>query len=282
MGRWPRPNREPDRHRRPLPPSGGFALNMSATTIEFYAVALPAVLLLGLAKGGLTGIGMAALPMMALVVPPLEAAAIMLPILMVQDVVSAWTFRRDWDAWNLKVLLPGAAAGVGAAYVLARFVAEAHLQIVIGCISILFAARQLFMQFRPRSPEVRRPGIVLGFLCGSASGFAGLLAHAGPPPFQMFVLPQRLPRDIYVGTSILFFAAVNWIKLAAFVALGQMTADNLAIAGTLMPAAIAAAFAGIYAVRLLSGPRFYVIVYGLLILVGAKLVWDGFRQVAAL
>jgi uncharacterized membrane protein YfcA len=72
---------------------------------------------------------MAATPLMALTVPPLQAAAILLPILMVQDVISVWTYRRTWSGWNLKVMLPGAVIGVAAAWVLAAHVSDVALRL---------------------------------------------------------------------------------------------------------------------------------------------------------
>ena len=79
------------------------------------------MLLVGLAKGGFSGIGMAATPLLALTVPPLQALAILLPILMMQDVISVWWYRHDWDAWNLKVMLPGAVVGTALAWALASW-----------------------------------------------------------------------------------------------------------------------------------------------------------------
>ena len=79
----------------------------------FYLVAVPAVTLLGLGKGGFAGLGMIATPLVALVVPPLQGAAILLPILICQDAISVWIYRRHWDAWNLKVLVPGSVLGIG-------------------------------------------------------------------------------------------------------------------------------------------------------------------------
>ena len=104
-----------------------------------------------------------------------------------------------------------------------------------------------------------------------------MIAHAGGPPFQIYVMPQRLQRDIFVGTGAVFFAIMNWIKVPAYGALGQLGSDNLMTAAALFPAAIASTFAGVALVRRVSPERFYTVVYVLLILVGLKLVWDGAR-----
>ena len=102
----------------------------------FLVTAFFAVLLVGLAKGGFSGIGMAATPLLALSVPPLQALAILLPILLVQDIVSIWWYRRDYDGWNLKVMLPGAIFGVGIAWVVGSLVSDDVVRLIIGVIGV--------------------------------------------------------------------------------------------------------------------------------------------------
>src|ERR687890_482039 len=110
----------------------------------FYATAVPAVILVGLSKGGFRGIGLLSLPLMALVISPVRAAAIMLPILIVQDSVAVWAYRRDWDGRNLMILLPSAAVGVVLGYLLAEYVSDAGVALAVGLLSVGFAVRQLF------------------------------------------------------------------------------------------------------------------------------------------
>src|SRR5438105_7492368 len=110
----------------------------------FYLLAIPAITALGLGKGGFAGIGMISTPLLALRMPPLQAAAILLPILIVQDVISVWVYRRDWSAWNLKVMLPGALFGIGIAWALATQVSDAFVRLVIGLIGVSFALNAWF------------------------------------------------------------------------------------------------------------------------------------------
>src|SRR6476646_2874193 len=98
----------------------------------FYAVALPAVVFLGLSKGGFSGIGMVATPLLALILPPLEAAAILLPIILIQDAVSVWVYRRVWDPWNLKVMIPVCVIGIGAAWVFAAYMPTGAIRLLVG------------------------------------------------------------------------------------------------------------------------------------------------------
>ncbi|WP_240540101.1 sulfite exporter TauE/SafE family protein [Salinarimonas soli] len=241
----------------------------------FYAAAVPAVILVGLAKGGFSGLGLLSLPLMALVVSPVQAAAIMLPILMIQDVVTVWAYRRTWDGGNLARLLPGAVAGIVLGWALAAKVSDHAVELVIGLVSITFAIRRMVLERGGRLPPPSRPGRLAGWFWGTVSGFTSMVAHAGGPPFQVYVMPQRLPREVFVGTGAWFFLAVNWIKVPPYLALGQFTAQNLSTSLALFPLAIAATYAGVWLVRRVPTKGFYTAVYVLLVGVGGRLVWEG-------
>jgi len=244
----------------------------------FYAVAVPAVILLGLAKGGFAGIGVVAVPMMALAVSPVLAASITLPILIVQDVVSVWAFRKTWDRGLLKLMLPAAAGGIALGWALAAFVSGAAVELAVGLISILFALSGLWAGRAVKAAQTLEAGPGqpwLGALCGLAAGFTSQVAHAGGPPFQIYVLPRRLPRDTFIGTSAIFFAVVNWMKVPAYAALGQFTVQTLSTAAVLLPLAIGSTWAGVWLVRRVPTQGFYTVIYILLIAVGGKLTWDG-------
>jgi len=241
----------------------------------FYAAAIPAVILLGLAKGGFSGLGALSLPLMALVASPVQAAAITLPILIVQDVVSVWAYRHTWDRRNVVILLVGAVSGILTGYLLAAQVSDAAVKLAVGIISVAFAIRRMVVERLATPPKPAPADVPRGVFWGWVTGFTSMVAHAGGPPFQIYVMPQRLPRDIFVGTGAVLFALVNWIKVPPYLALGQFTAENMATAGALFPVAIASTWAGVLLVRRFSGQRFYTVVYVLLVLVGAKLVYDG-------
>ncbi|MDB5707972.1 MAG: hypothetical protein JWL96_42 [Sphingomonas bacterium] len=230
--------------------------------------------MLGLSKGGFAGMGALALPLIALTISPVQAAAILLPVLMVQDVVGVWAFRHSWDGFVLGWMLPGSIIGIALAWAFAAYVPESAVLGLVGAISILFGCYRLWLDRGGaiRTPA-RSPGWV-GTLLGIASGFTSQIAHAGQPPFQIWVLPRRLPRDTLVGTTAIFFAATNWLKVPAYYALGQFTRANLTIAAMLVPLAIATTLAGVWLVRRVPAERFYTAIYVLMVLVGGKLVWD--------
>ena len=241
---------------------------------HFYALAIPAVLMLGLSKGGFAGIGALSLPMLSFVISPVQAAAILLPILIVQDVVGVWAFRRTVDWRLLGWMMPGAILGIVLGYLFAARLSESAVLGAVGMISLLFGLYRLWAD-RNGPPQVAK-GLPewLGMPFGIASGFTSQIAHAGQPPFQVWVLPRRRPRDVLVGTTAIFFAAVNWFKVPAYFALGQFTRANLLTAAALLPVAIASTFAGVWLVRRVSAERFYAAIYVLMVLVGAKLLWD--------
>lgn len=236
--------------------------------------AVIAVVISGLAKGGFAGIGALAMPIMALGVDPVRGAAIMLPILILQDAVSVWAYRRTWDASILKVMLPGGTVGVGLGWLFAARVSETAVLGALGLISILFAGQRLWVEHRSSAVlPSDSPGWV-GFLFGTASGFTSQIAHAGAPPFHMWVLPKRLPRDMLVGTTTMMFAVLNWIKLPAYAALGQFTRPNLIATAMLVPVALVSTLAGVALVRRVDPARFYTLIYVLMMALGVKLVAD--------
>lgn len=249
----------------------------------FYLLAIPAVTVLGLGKGGFVGIGMIATPMLALAVPPLQGAAILLPILICQDLISIWTYRRHWSAWNLKVLMPGSLFGIGAATLFASSVSNAAIEATIGAIGLAFVAYawlgpRLLTGLRQTADKPRRPPIALGLLWGALSAFMSLLIQVGAPPFQIHILPQRLDKLTLVGTSVIFFAFVNWMKVAPYFLLGQFSPRNFATSLALLPLAVAANFVGIWLVHKTPQERFYQISYLLMLLISLALLWQGWHD----
>jgi len=239
------------------------------------AILIVAVVLLGMAKGGLAGVGALATPLAALALPPATAAALLLPILIVQDVVSVWSFRRTWDGWIIGWMLPGAAVGIFAGYYFAERVNEAQLMAALGGITMLFGLYRLWVERGGRvvAPSTS-PGWV-GSLFGVATGLTSQIAHAGGPPFQMWVTPRRLPHLAFIGTSSILFALINWMKVPAYLALGAFPHEVVVAALLLMPLAIVSTLVTVRWLKRMDPARFYVIIYVLMVLLGAKLLWDG-------
>jgi uncharacterized protein len=242
-----------------------------------YALALAclAVVIVGMAKGGFSGVGALATPLLALAMPPATAAALLLPVLLVQDIVSVWAFRRTWDAWIVAWMLPGAAVGIGAGWLFAARVDEAALLLALGVITLAFGLYRLWIERGGRIVAAQTSPGWVGSLFGVAMGLTSQIAHAGGPPFQMWVTPRRLPHPVFVGTSSVTFAAVNWMKVPSYLALGTLDRETLIAAGLLLPLAIVSTLIAVRVVRRLDAARFYTIVYWLMVALGAKLIWDG-------
>ena len=248
------------------------------TDWHFYAIAVPAVILLGLAKGGFSGMGALSMPALAFVIDPRQAAAITLPILIVQDVVGVWAFRRDVDWPLLGWMLPGAAAGVAFGYAFSAAVSAEAVMAAVGAISAVFGGYRLWAARHATPRETARWPEWAGLFFGAASGFTSHVAHAGQPPFQLWMLPRKLSPALLVGTTAVFFAAVNWIKVPAYLALGQFTRAHLLTSLAMMPLALASTLAGVRLVRRVDADRFYMLIYWLMLAIGLKLVWDGFAR----
>ncbi len=239
----------------------------------FYAVAIPAVICLGLSKGGFTGIGMIATPLLALIMPPLEAAALLLPILLVQDAFSAWIYRRVWDPWILKVMLPGCLVGVGAAWLLAAYVSEDAIRLLVGLIALGLVAYLALRHLLPK--ETQRPRAAHGTFWGALSGFTTTLIQIGAPPYFVFVLPQRLEKMVFAGTTVMFFAAANVMKVAPYFALGQFSTAGLWTSALLFPLAIVSNYLGVWLVRVTPENLFYRATEVIVFLLGCELTRQG-------
>jgi uncharacterized membrane protein YfcA len=246
----------------------------------FYLAAVPAVVLLGLSKGGFSGLSTMAMPLLALAISPVKAAAIVLPILIVQDWVSVWAFRRDFNGRNLAILIPGALIGIAAGWLLAARVNEAAVRLAVGLISIGFV---VFMLLRDRlvGDAAAPANVAPGVFWGALAGFTSFISHAGAPPLMVYVMPQRLSPRVFAGTLTMFFATANILKVPPYFLLGQFSRDNLAASATLFPLAIAATVAGVWLVRRVSADRFYNAVLILTFLIGVKLSYDGLWEMLA-
>jgi hypothetical protein len=239
----------------------------------FYILAAIAVILVGLGKGGFSGLGSAAMPVMTLAIDPISGAAILLPLFIVQDVVGVWSFRRSIDWRMLGWTLPGCALGIFLGWLLAANVAVWVVEAAVGAIALVFGINQLATKSGAGVALKKPQPDAVGLFWGSLSGFTSQVALAGGPPFQVWALSRKLPRDVFVGTNALFFAASNWLKVPAFIALGQFTERNAALTGIFLPLAIISTLAGVWLVRRVSPARFVIVINLLMIAVGAKLLW---------
>lgn len=242
--------------------------------LYFWTVAVLAVFIVALSKSGLLGsLGMVAVPLMSLVMPARDAAGMLLPLLLVMDAIAIWTYRKDADWRILKIMLPGAMVGTLVGWALWSFVSDAMVLLFIGIITLLFILDAL-LPIRKKL-EGLPPSKPWGAFWGGFAGFTSFISHTGGPPFQIYVLPQRLTPVIYSGTTAFFFAIVNTAKLVPYFFLGQLNVSNLTYAAILAPLAVAGVMIGVWLVRRISVKRFYQLTYWLVFLLSLKLIYDG-------
>lgn len=251
-------------------------MNLSLITDPgFYAVAIPAVLLMGLSKSGFgSGFGSLAVPLMALAVPVPQAAAIMLPLLLVMDGFGVKALYRERDRALFRMLVPAGLLGTVIGALLFGVLSSKTVAAVVGGLTLLFLAQRLL--FPPRA-DARPPPRWLGFVLGAASGFTSFVAHAGSPPVNAYVLPLRLAPMAFTATMATFFAVINLSKWIPYAWLGLIDGRNIATSLVLMPLAPVGVWIGVRMVPHIRPVLFYRLVYAGMFLTGAKLLYDGLK-----
>ena len=239
----------------------------------FYAVAIPAVLLMGISKSGFgAGFGSLAVPVMALAVTVPQAAAIMMPVLLVMDLQSMRAFRKDFDRELLRFLIPFGLIGTLVGTVLFKFLDPKIVAGIVGGFTLLFLAqRLLFAPQREDKPPPRWVGAILTVM----SGFTSFVAHAGSPPLNAYVIPLNLKPVAFAGTMAFFFFFINMAKWVPYAWLGLLDLRNFATSMVLLPFAPLGVWVGVRVARRISPVLFYRFIYIGMFLTGVKLLWDG-------
>ncbi|MEJ5989793.1 sulfite exporter TauE/SafE family protein [Ramlibacter sp. PS3R-8] len=244
------------------------------TDWQFYAAAIPAVLLLGISKSGFgSGFGSLAVPLMALSVTVPRAAAILMPILFVMDMMGLAAYRGKWDTKLLRFLVPFGLVGTVIGTLSFKLLDARLVAGIVGAVTLVFLAQRLLFPPRPDSPP---PPKWLGALLTTASGFTSFVAHAGGPPVNAYVLPLRMAPVTFAATMGVFFTAINMAKWIPYGWLGLLDLRNMATSVALLPFAPVGVFLGMKLARHIQPHVFYRLVYAGMFLTGSKLVWDGF------
>lgn len=239
----------------------------------FYVVAIPAVLLLGISKSGFgAGFGSLAVPMMALAVSVPDAAAILMPVLLLMDLLGMAAFRKDFDHALLKFLLPFGVLGIGVGALLFKVLNAHTVAAIVGAFTLLFLAQRVL--FPPR-PGAAPPPRWVGALLTTTSGFTSFIAHAGGPPITAYVIPLRLSPVKFTATMAFFFFVVNLSKWIPYAFLGLLDASNMATSLVLLPLAPIGVWIGVWMARRIGQVLFYRFLYAGMLLTGLKLLWDG-------
>ena len=242
-----------------------------------YAVAIPAVLLSGISKGGFgSGVSFASAVIVTLVLPPAQALALMLPLLMLIDVAALRPYWRQWHGPSVRVILIGAVPGCLLGAALYRVTDPDVFRVLIGAIAVGFPVYKLaearaWIAVRPGG---FRPG--LGIAVGIATGFTSFVSHAGGPPMSVFMLGQRgIDKTQYQASTVIVFWAVNILKAGLYAALGIFSWRLLGASALLAPVALVGTWLGVRAHHLVPERVFFAIAYAMLVATGLKLLWDG-------
>jgi uncharacterized membrane protein YfcA len=244
------------------------------TDWTFYALSIPAVLLIGLSKSGFgAGFGALGVPIMAMSVTVPQAAAILMPLLLLMDVLGVAAFRRDFDRALLKFLIPFGLLGTVIGTLLFRTLSAHTVAGIVGVFTLLFLAQRLVF---PPKPDDPLPSRAVGAALTAVSGFTSFIAHAGGPPINAYVIPLRLKPVVFTATMAYFFFVVNLSKWIPYAWLGLIDLRTLATSVVLMPLAPLGVWVGIRIARRISAMWFYRFLYLGMLLTGLKLVYDGF------
>lgn len=225
---------------------------------------------IGLSKGGLPAVGMLSVPMLSVSMSPLVAAVLLLPIYLVSDVVGVWLYRREYSRENLLILLPAGVVGVVLGWATASFVSDRMVALLIGIMGIIFCLHTWLKKAddAPPSPVNKLQGACWGTL----SGFTSFVSHAGAPPFQIYILPQKLPKMVFAGTTTIVFAAVNLAKIVPYSALHPYTRETIEVSIFLLPIAIVGTYVGKRLIKKLPEQWFYRVVQIALFIISIRLV----------
>lgn len=242
----------------------------------FYVLAVPAVVMFGISKGGFGGgLGVVAVPLMALTISPVQAAAILLPILCLMDLFSLWAFRGKWLRSEIRILVPASLLGIGIGTLLFGYMSPALIRLMLGTVAISFTLHHWAQRYLSGGAEQSLFPPVVGVFAATIAGFTSFIAHAGGPPLNVYLLRRGLDRTMFAGTAVLFFTVVNYVKLIPYAWLGQFDASNLGTSLVLSPLAPIGIGIGFWLHQRVSDRFFFLFVYVMLFVVGIKLIVDG-------
>ncbi|MGI9203571.1 MAG: sulfite exporter TauE/SafE family protein [Woeseiaceae bacterium] len=240
----------------------------------FYLAAVPAVLIYGMGKGGLGGAaGAVSVPMMSLTIEPVQAAAILLPIICFMDLQVARLFWGKFDVASLRIIIPAALIGVAIGASLLGVLPAAGMRLTLGIIAVLFCVD--YVARRRGEKQRLAPGPWSGRFWGVIAGITSTHVHAGGPPISIYLLPKNLDKVILVGTFGVFFFVLNYVKLIPYAMLGQFDTRNLITSLILLPVAPIGVWLGYRFLHYFDQATIYRTIYAFLFITGLKLLYDG-------
>lgn len=248
-------------------------------SVAFWVVAVIVMLLTGLGKSGFgSGFGALATPLLALTIPAADATALLLPLLIIMDLFTVPYYWNRFHTGHLRILLIGALVGIaiGAYYFNALSHNEQAMKMGIGALAVLFVVIQVGRSLILGALHDHKPSQVMGWVMGAIGGFTSTIAHAGGPPVTIYLVPQKLPRDQFVGTTAILFAIVNIVKLVPYYSLGLLRVSNITTVLLLAPLAYLGVRLGVFLNQRFNEKWFTRLIYAFLFITGLQLLtgWD--------
>lgn len=244
----------------------------------FYVLGVVGYLVIGFSKAGFgTGIGSLVVPLLALTVPVPQAAAIVLPALLFTDIITLWMYRKHCVWKQLRIILPGVFIGTALGYVTFRHLSDDGIRLLIGSMAVGLSVNAFVQAWRQgsRPPVPLAPSWLKGGFWSSMASLTSFVANAGGPALAVYLLPLRLDRSTFVGTTTVYWAIANYLKILPYWWLGQFSSENLWTSAVLLPVAPIGIYCGFVLHRRLDDSGFYRWIYALLFVTGVKLLWDG-------
>ena len=244
----------------------------------FFLTVVPAIILFGVAKSGLGGsVSLISIPLMTFVMPLNQALAILLPILIFSDFISAYKFRKEFDLNTLKLMVPFAAIGAIIGASTFSFFSESYLKFILGLMGFVFAFHYFFLKKDANKPVAAN--YFKGAICSAVAGFTSFCAHSGGTPTSIYLLPLRLKKEIYVGTRIIFFTCINLVKLPFYLYLSMVNTSSFTQSLILLPLSVFGIFVGYKLLKIIEESLFYNAIYILILVASTKLIIDFFYAI---
>ena len=239
----------------------------------FFFTVVPAIVLFGIAKSGLGGsIALISIPLMTIAMPLTQALGIILPILIFSDFIATYKYRKEFDLDTLKLIVPFAALGIIIGSFTFSYFSEELLKFIVGLMGFFFASH--YFLFKKNKEEKSKKNFFKGGICSTIAGFTSFCVHAGGTPTSIYMLPLRMKKEIYVGTRIIFFTFVNLIKLPLYISLSMTNLETFKQSILLFPVALIGILIGYRLLKIIEERLFYNILYTLIFLTSAKLLFD--------
>lgn len=249
----------------------GVTMDLSAATI---LVAFAGVFLISFMRGAFGGgFAIVGIPLLSVVMDPVTAGGLLAPLFIAMDLYALRYWKPStWSKPDLMVLLPGLVIGIGFGFLLFRVLDHRAIAIMMAAVILAFVGLWLVrggeLTHRPRSmPKAVAAGLT--------SGITTMVAHSGGPPLAMYLLPLGLGKEIYAGTTSLFFTVGNATKLVPWLLLVQPAATTWALMAICLLAIPVGVWSGWRLHGVLDQRQVYRACYGLLAVTALKLLWDG-------